>query len=144
MKRIALKIDADTYRGTLTGVPALTELLKRHDAQGTFFFSLGRDQSGNEPGSSSLRRYYDLTTRLYGSWLPSPDIGSRCKEIIRQTLSAGFEVGIHAWNRVQWEQKIQKAENPWVETEMNKACCRFSEIFEVAPRAHAAAGWQLV
>jgi undecaprenyl phosphate-alpha-L-ara4FN deformylase len=43
MKRIALKIDVDTCRGTLVGVPALIELLQRHAASASFFFALGPD-----------------------------------------------------------------------------------------------------
>jgi undecaprenyl phosphate-alpha-L-ara4FN deformylase len=143
MKRIALKIDADTYHGTLTGVPALIELLQRHEAQGTFFFSFGRDQTGKETGQKSLKRYYNLSTRLYGRLLPGPDIGKRCADSFRLTQSSGFEVGIHAWNRNLWIQKIHQADNPWVEAEMNKACARFSAIFEEPPKAHAAAGWKM-
>jgi peptidoglycan/xylan/chitin deacetylase (PgdA/CDA1 family) len=143
MKRIALKIDVDTCRGTLHGVPKLIELLQRHEAGATFFFSLGPDQSGCETRSTSLSRYYDLPTRLYGRILPSPNISVRCAETARQVSSAGFEMGIHAWNRVRWERHIQDAENPWVEGEMAKACARFEELFAEAPRAHAAAGWRM-
>lgn len=143
MKRIALKIDADTYHGTLTGVPALVELLQRYEAEGTFFFSLGPDRSGRATRSSSLGSYYDLSTRLYGNLLPCPNIGTRCAGILGQTGNAGFEVGIHAWDRACWEQKIQTAENSWVEAEMGKACARFSEIFAAPPLAHGAAGWRM-
>lgn len=143
MKRIALKVDADTYRGTLSGVPALIELLQRYDAHGTFFFSLGPDHGGRENRPHSLNRYYDLSTRLYGRLLPAPNIGSRCTEILRKTRESGFEVGIHAWDRVNWEQKIQTAENPWVEAEMNKACNGFADIFSETARAHGAAGWRM-
>ncbi len=143
MKRIALKVDVDTYRGTLSGVPALTELLQRYGAQGTFFFSLGPDHGGREKPLTSLSRYYDLSTRLYGRLLPAPNIGLRCAEILRQTSEAGFEVGIHAWDRANWEQKIQTAENPWVEAEMNKACAGFVDIFSESARAHGAAGWRM-
>lgn len=143
MKRIALKIDVDTYRGTLHGVPALIELLQRYEAGATFFFSLGPDQSGCETRTTSLSRYYDLTTRLYGRLLPSPNIGIRCADIVRQAESAGFEVGIHAWNRVRWEESIQQAENPWVEGEIAKACIRFEELFGGIRRVHAAAGWRM-
>lgn len=143
MKRIALKIDVDTYKGTLNGVPALIELLQRYDAGATFFFSLGPDQSGCETRTTSLSRYYDLTTRLYGRILPGPNIGARCADILRQAESAGFEVGIHAWNRARWDQVIQQAENPWVEGEMAQACIRFEELFPDAPRVHAAAGWRM-
>ena len=143
MNRIALKIDVDTYKGTLHGVPALIELLQRYDAGATFFFSLGPDQSGCETRTTSLSRYYDLRTRLYGRIFPSPNIGVRCAEIMQQVGSASFEVGIHAWNRVLWEKSIQQAENPWVEGEIAKACIRFEELFGGVPRVHAAAGWRM-
>lgn len=143
MKRIALKIDVDTYRGTLQGVPALTELLKRYNAGATFFFSFGPDQSGCEARSTSLTRYYSFTTRLYGHLLPGPNIAQRCIEAMRMTGSEGFETGIHAWNRASWEKNIQRAENAWVEREMGKACTKFSEIFAESPKTHAAAGWRM-
>ena len=143
MKRIALKIDADTYRGTRSGIPALLEILQRHSAVGTFFFSLGPDHSGREERATSLSRYYDLPTRLYGRLWPGPSIGDRHADLLRQTNEAGFEVGIHAWNRVNWEQKIQRAENSWVEAEFAKACTRFAEIFPDTPKVHAAAGWRM-
>ena len=143
MKRIALKVDVDTYRGTLSGVPKLLELLQRYDAQATFFFSFGPDHGGREKRLTSLSRYYDLSTRLYGRFLPTPKIGARCAKILRQTGEAGFEVGIHAWDRVTWEQKIQTAANPWVEAEMNKACTEFADIFSESAKAYGAAGWQM-
>ncbi len=143
MKRIALKIDVDTYRGTLTGVPALVALLQRHEAAATFFFSLGADRGGREARTTSLSRYYGLSTRLYGGVLPSPNIGSRCAELMRRTKDAGFEVGIHAWDRVAWEKKIERAENPWVEAQMIRSYSRFSEIFADSAKAHGAAGWRM-
>lgn len=143
MKRIALKIDADTYRGTVTGVPALVELLQRHGAQATFFFSLGPDHAGREPRATSLVRHYGLGTRLYGRLLPAPSIGSRCTETLRRVRLAGFETGIHAWDRVAWEAKVQRAENPWIESEMAKAGSRFEKIFAQTATAHGAAGWRM-
>ena len=143
MKRIALKIDADTYRGTLSGVPTLIELLQRHDALATFFFSLGPDRSGLDKRADSLRRYYGLGTRLRGRLLPCPNIGSRCAETMRRASEAGFEVGIHAWDRVGWEQRVQLADNQWIESEMAKARARFEEIFAQPAKAHGAAGWRM-
>ena len=144
MKRIALKIDVDTFHGTLAGVPALVELLQKHDTSASFFFSLGPDHSGREARSGSLSPYYDRSTRLYGRLLPSPNIGIRGAETMRLAQSAGCEVGIHAWDRAVWERNIQRAENPWVEAEMRKACARFTEVFpETSTAAHAAAGWRM-
>lgn len=142
MKQIALKIDVDTYQGTRSGVPALSELLQRHDAKATFFFSLGPDHSGREPKSGSLKRYYDLRSRLHGRVLPGPDIGASCQDILREIATAGFETGIHAWDRALWEQRILGGDNNLAETEIDKACKCFSEIFQTSAQAHAAAGWR--
>ncbi len=143
MKRIALKIDVDTYRGTKSGVPALIELLQRHNAQATFFFALGPDHSGRDTGSESLRRYYDFRSRLYGRFLPGPEIGRQCGEILQRTAQEGFETGIHAWNRSRWENTIDEAENAWVEAEMRQSSDHFSRILGTKAQAHAAAGWRM-
>ena len=44
--RVVLKVDVDTYSGTLDGVPRLLELFTRHGVRATFFFSLGPDNTG--------------------------------------------------------------------------------------------------
>ncbi|MBK7676905.1 polysaccharide deacetylase family protein [Accumulibacter sp.] len=143
MKRIALKIDVDTCRGTLFGVPALIELLQRHEASGTFFFSLGPDHSGREARQLSPNRYYDLVTRLYGLLLPAPDMGACGADHMRQALDAGFEVGIHGWNRVRWEGRVATADNAWTEAEVEQARRRFAAIFGEQAQAHAAPGWRV-
>lgn len=143
MKRIALKIDVNSCRGTLIGVPALIELLQRHEAAGSFFFSLGPDYSGREARDLSPGRYHDLLTRLYGRLLPAPDIGARCAGSMRQAHAAGFEVAIHAWNRVRWEKRALTAANAWIEAEMQQACQRFTRVFGEPARAHGAAGWRM-
>lgn len=143
MKRIALKIDVDTCRGTLLGVPALLQALQKHQASATFFFSFGADHSGRDPRATSLFRYHDLSTRLYGRLLPAPDITQRAAGIMRQVQEAGFETGLHAWNRALWEKKARQADNAWIASEMDKGYAGFSAVFSTPPRAHAAAGWQM-
>ena len=155
MKRLALKIDVDTYRGTRLGVPALVELLQRHGAQATFLFSLGPDHTGRaikrafRPGfmkkvkRTSVLEHYGLLTLMYGTVLPGPDIGRRCADTLRAVRDAGFEVGIHCWDHVRWQDGVALAENAWVEVEMTRASKRFEEIFGERPRTHGAAGWQM-
>lgn len=142
MKQIALKIDVDTYQGTREGVPALADLLQRHGAQATFFFSLGPDQCGREPRLGSLKSHYGLASRLYGRLLPAPDIGARCRDIMRAVHEAGFETGIHAWNRARWERSILGSDNAWAESEIERACKSYEHIFGAPATAYAAAGWR--
>ena len=45
-RRLALKVDCDTYEGTKAGVPRLLALLDRLGVRASFFFTLGPDRSG--------------------------------------------------------------------------------------------------
>ena len=153
--KLALKIDVDTYRGTREGVPRLTEVLKQHEAGATFLFSLGPDHTGRaitralRPGfmkkvsRTSVLEHYGIRTLLYGTLLPGPDIGKRCAEIMRGTRDAGFEVGIHTWDHVKWQDHVAASGERWTGEEMGAAYLRFSEIFGEHARTHGAAGWQM-
>jgi peptidoglycan/xylan/chitin deacetylase (PgdA/CDA1 family) len=152
---LALKVDVDTLRGTREGVPRLIELLRRHAAGATFLFSLGPDHTGRairrvfRPGffakvqRTSVVRHYGVRTLLYGTLLPGPDIGRRCGDILRRTRDEGFEVGIHAWDHVKWQDGVSGADAEWTARQMTLACGRFADALKEDPRVHGAAGWQM-
>ena len=152
---LALKVDVDTYRGTREGVPRLIEHLKKHEAQATFLFSLGPDHTGRaikrifRPGfmkkvsRTSVVEHYGIRTLLYGTLLPGPDIGRRCADLLRGVRDAGYEVGIHTWDHIKWQDGVEHADAAWTRVQMEKACERFLEVFGEAPRTHGAAGWQM-
>ncbi len=155
LKQLALKIDVNTYRGTREGVPRLVETLQRHHAQATFFFSLGPDHTGRairrvfHPGflgkvsRTSVLEHYGIKTLLYGTLLPAPDIGKKCASIMRMVQVSGFEVGIHCYDRIRWQDHVAGQDAEWTRREMQRAVDRFTEIFGVTPKAYAAAGWQM-
>lgn len=152
---LALKIDVDTWRGTREGVPALVEALRRHKAGATFLFSLGPDHTGRaikrvfRPGflskvsRTSVVEHYGIRTLLYGTLLPGPDIGRREAGMMRSVRDAGFEVGIHTWDHIRWQDYVAGKDPAWTAREMRLAAQRFTEIFGEPPRTHGAAGWQM-
>lgn len=154
MKKLALKIDVDTYRGTSVGMPRLVEVLQRHQAQASFFFSLGPDHTGRaikrvfRPGfmqkvsRTSVVEHYGIKTLLYGTLLPGPDIGKKCGDILRTVRDAGFETGIHCYDHIRWQDHVAGKDAKWTEREIQRAVDRYTEIFGEPPKSHAAAGWQ--
>ncbi|HEX7053284.1 MAG TPA: polysaccharide deacetylase family protein [Burkholderiales bacterium] len=152
--KLALKIDVDTLRGTREGVPRLVELLKKHRAGATFLFSLGPDHTGRalrrvfrknflrKVARTSVVEHYGIRTLLHGTLLPGPDIGLRCKSILKSVRDEGFEVGIHCWDHVRWQDFVARKDAAWTEREMQLACERFEEIFGEPARTWGAAGWQ--
>ena len=153
--KLALKIDVDTYRGTLQGVPRLVEILRRQRADASFLFSLGPDHTGRaikralRPGfmkkvqRTSVVSHYGIKTLMYGTLLPGPDIGRRGADIMRATRDAGFETAIHCWDHVKWQDGVEKANATWTEIEMRRAHERYVEIFGCEAPGHGAAGWQM-
>jgi peptidoglycan/xylan/chitin deacetylase (PgdA/CDA1 family) len=155
MKQLALKIDVDTLRGTQEGVPRLQSLLQAHAAQATFLFSLGPDHTGRaikrvfrkgflgKVQRTSVLEHYGLKTLLYGTLLPGPDIGLLAGDFMRAVQQSGFEVGIHTWDHVTWQDGVVRASAQWTNEQMARAEQRFLEIFGARAQVHGAAGWQM-
>ncbi|MGB6489209.1 MAG: polysaccharide deacetylase family protein [Steroidobacteraceae bacterium] len=155
MATIALKIDVDTYRGTREGVPRLATALERAGARATFLFSLGPDHTGRaikrvfrrgflgKVRRTSVTQHYGVKTLLYGVLLPGPHIGRRCAEVMREMARRGFEVGVHTYDHIKWQDGVALASEPWTRRQLVLARDEFIRVFDRAPEAHGAAGWQV-
>ena len=153
--RIALKVDVDTLRGTLEGVPALLRLFDTYKVKATFLFSVGPDHTGRalrrifRPGflakvrRTSVASHYGVKTLLYGTLLPGPDIGRRGAEVMRSVAEAGHEVGVHCYDHIKWQDFVAYRDEAWTQTEMERAAEAFQRIFGGLPKVHGAAGWQI-
>lgn len=154
MASIALKVDVDTWRGTREGLPALIDALKQVRAGASFLFSLGPDHTGRaifrvfRPGflskvsRTSVVEHYGVRTLLYGTLLPGPDIGLREAGLMRRVQAEGFEVGVHCWDHVTWQDHVLQRDAKFAFGQMKLAHQRFEQVFGFAPRTHGAAGWQ--
>jgi peptidoglycan/xylan/chitin deacetylase (PgdA/CDA1 family) len=79
---------------------------------------------------------------LYGTLLPGPDIGRRCAPVLQRVKAAGFEVGVHCWDHVRWQDNVALADADWTEREMQLSFSRFKSIFGHDAKTWGAAGWQ--
>jgi undecaprenyl phosphate-alpha-L-ara4FN deformylase len=153
--RIGLKVDVDTLRGTREGVPRLMALLKKLNMDATFYFSVGPDHTGRalrrvfrrgfaqKVARTSVLRHYGVKTLLYGVLLPGPDIGRRAGDVMRGAFEAGFEVGLHTYDHVRWQDYVTDATAAWTRTEFERGLKAFERVFGFLPQSHAAAGWQI-
>ena len=152
---VALKIDVDTYRGTLEGVPRLAAALERAGARATFLFSVGPDHTGRaikrvfrrgflgKVRRTSVTQHYGVKTLLYGVLLPGPHIGRRCGPVMREVAARGFEVGVHTYDHIKWQDGVARASEPWTRRQLVLAREEFIRVFDRPPEAHGAAGWQV-
>ena len=154
-RRIALKIDVDTLRGTREGVPRLLAALRQRRAGASFYFSLGPDHTGRalkrvfrrgflgKVRRTSVVEHYGVRTLLYGTLLPGPRIDLRAGTQMRAVRDAGFEVGVHCHDHIRWQDGVAHADAAWTRREFVRALEAFQGVFGTRAAAHAAAGWQL-
>jgi len=153
--RIGLKVDVDTLRGTREGVPRLMALLRKFGLDATFYFSVGPDNTGRamrrvfrkgfaqKVARTSVLKHYGLKTLLYGVLLPGPDIGRSAGGVMRSVHDAGFEVGLHTYDHVRWQDYVATATAAWTRVEFERGLTAFERVFGFLPQSHAAAGWQI-
>jgi len=136
-------------------VPRLLDLFAKEDVRATFFFSLGPDTSGKaikrvfrrgfvkKVLSASPAASYGLKTMLYGTLLPAPDIGGRKETVarMREARTAGHTVGIHAWDHIDWHDRLPEMSREEIEAVVAKEHARFLEIFGAPAAFQAAPGW---
>jgi peptidoglycan/xylan/chitin deacetylase (PgdA/CDA1 family) len=152
---IGLKVDVDTLRGTREGVPRLMKLFKKLNIDATFYFSVGPDNTGRamrrvfrkgfakKVARTSVLKHYGVKTLMYGVLLPGPDIGRNAGAIMRSVRDQGFEVGLHTYDHVRWQDNVANASAAWTRIEFERGMNAFERVFGQYPKSHAAAGWQV-
>lgn len=151
---VTIKIDVDTLKGYLEGVPRLLDILKERNVKASVFFSMGPDNSGKairrvfRKGfvSKMLRTKapstYGLKTLFYGTLLKAPMIVSSNPDILRRAVEEGHDCGIHCWDHVLWQDRLPMMSREEIRAELGKAAELFSRVVGTAPKSSAAPGWQ--
>lgn len=153
--KLAIKIDIDTLKGYVEGLPRLLEILKAHDVHASIFFSMGPDNSGK-----ALRRIfrkgfitkmlrtkaptaYGIKTLFYGTLLPAPMITRAKPDLIRKSIDEGHDCGVHSWDHVYWQDKLNSLSKDIIRNELYKAFDLFEKFSGVRASSCAAPGWQV-
>ena len=153
--RLAIKVDIDTLRGYLEGLPKLLDIFNKYKVKASIFFSIGPDNSGK-----ALRRIfrkgfiskmlrtkaptaYGIKTLFYGTLLPAPMIANSNPDLIRQAIYEGHDCGIHSWDHVYWQDNLPKLTREIIRNEFYKAMEIYEKITGERAKSCAAPGWQV-
>lgn len=152
---VALKIDVDTHQGLEHGVPRLAAMLEREGIAASFYIAMGPDNSGrailrvfrNRGFLSKMFRtkavsMYGTRTILSGTILPSRPVALAFPEIVRDLKARGFEVGVHGYDHVRWQDRLDQIGERGVRDELEEAFEVYRAILGEAPRSFAAPGWR--
>ncbi|MDO4952876.1 MAG: polysaccharide deacetylase family protein [Synergistaceae bacterium] len=155
MARLAVKVDVDTLRGYVEGVPRMLDIFAKHGVKASIYFSFGPDNSGKairrifRKGfiSKMLRTKapstYGIKTLMYGTLLPAPLIVPENPDIVKRAFSEGHETGIHAWDHVYVQDCLAGISKEKYLKLYGMASALYEEICGCKASSVAAPGWQL-
>jgi undecaprenyl phosphate-alpha-L-ara4FN deformylase len=154
MPMLGLKIDIDTYWGMKNGVPCLLQILKEFNLKGTFFLSIGPDNSGRavlqliknplflkKMMRTNAAALYGWKTALYGTLLPAPMIALSFPEIVKEIITAGHEVQFHAWDHRRWQDELPHKSENWIRDWFAKGIAGFEKLTGKKPTVFGAPSW---
>ena len=151
---LGLKIDVDTYWGMKNGVPSILQTLKEFNLKGTFFLSIGPDNSGRAALQliknplflkkmmwTNAPALYGWKTALYGTLLPAPMIALSFPQIVNDIIAAGHEVQFHAWDHRRWQDELSGKSENWIREWFARGISSFEKLTGKKPTAFGAPSW---
>jgi len=151
---LGLKIDVDTYWGMKNGVPSLLRTLNEFNLKGTFFLSIGPDNSGRaalqliknplflkKMMRTNAASLYGWKTALYGTLLPAPMIALSFPEIVSEIVAAGHEIQFHAWDHRRWQDELSYKSEKWIRNWFVQGIAGFEKLTGKKPTAFGAPSW---
>jgi undecaprenyl phosphate-alpha-L-ara4FN deformylase len=152
--QVALKVDVDTWIGLKEGVPRLLALFRHYAVPASFFIAFGPDNSGkalrrifkrgflHKMWRTNAVRIYGVKTLLCGTLLPPPIIGDMAPELLQAVVDDGHELGIHGYDHVLWQDRLQDLGEAGITNEIERAVASYVKTLKISPQGFAAPGWQ--
>ncbi|MCU0615145.1 MAG: polysaccharide deacetylase family protein, partial [Desulfobacterales bacterium] len=132
----------------------LLQTLKDFQVTGTFFLSIGPDNSGRAAlqliknplfRQKMLRTnavgLYGWKTALYGTLLPAPKIALSFPEMVKEIIAQGHEVQFHAWDHRRWQDELTTKTEKWIRDWFNQGIAGFEKLTGNTPTAFGAPSW---
>jgi len=130
-------------------------MLESEGVAASFYVTMGPDNSGravlrvfkNRGFLSKMFRtravsMYGTRTILSGTLLPSRPIALSFPGVIRDLKKRGFEIGVHGYDHVRWQDHLDDIGEAGVRGELGDAFEAYRAIVGEASRSFAAPGWR--
>ncbi len=129
-----LRIDLESNKGIVLGLPKLLDLLNKYGFKASFYLTMGGESNvfeilkhrGKIPsaGTRSIK-IFSFFEKIRMLFFPRDFVGKNLK-IIKRILDEGHELGIHGWKHRRWTRALDEID---VGSELDLAFSRYELIF---------------
>jgi hypothetical protein len=138
---LAIKVDVDTLKGYLEGLPRILGVLGKRNIRASIFFSMGPDPSGKAAGF--LRGVFapggrGLKALFSGALFKAPLIVESNPGVLRRAVDEGHDCGFRCWDFALWRSGGLPREE--ARAEFGWAMELFARVAGTAPEGCAAPG----
>jgi undecaprenyl phosphate-alpha-L-ara4FN deformylase len=149
-----LRVDVCTFEGLRVGLPRLLDAFARRGLRATIFSAMGPDRSGLAVFRLFRKRgflgkmlrtraasMYGFRTALQGTLLPAPRMAERGAGVLRRAVEEGHEVGVHGWDHVRWQDRLDSLPERAIREDYERALDAFERAVGRLPSCTAAPAW---
>ncbi|OQY30314.1 MAG: hypothetical protein B6244_00185 [Candidatus Cloacimonetes bacterium 4572_55] len=149
-----LRVDIDIASGLNQGAPRLLKLFSELGITASFFIPSGPDRSGiaikrviTRPGF--LRRMwrlkapstYGVRALFSGVLLPPIYLISKGRDILKQIMEQGHELGLHGYDHFYWQDNIDRLPKEEIDRMISLGFAEFERYLSRKPEGFASPGW---
>jgi len=143
MKTFALRVDLESQKGISKGSPKLLKLLDEFGFKVSFYVTMGGEPNifeileyRGKLKSAGERKIKIWTLREKIRMVLSPiDFVTKNKNILKNALEKGHEIGIHGWKHRTWSRGLEKLN---IEKQINDSIKKYTKLFKKKPYSFTA------
>ncbi len=146
MKTFTLRVDLESSKGIMEGLPPLLDLLKKYKLKASFYLVMGGESDIFElmkykskmiHSSKRKIKIWSFQEKVRMVLFPK-DFVTQNKEVLTRIIDEGHELGIHGWKHRAWARGFDKID---IEEHLEEAKYKHWKLFGEDPISFAAPGF---
>ena len=134
MKSFAVRIDLESDKGIVAGLPSLLKLFKKLNIRASFYLTMGGESTVFEilKNRGKMKSSAQRKLKIWSFWekvrmvLFPRDFAKKNGKILNKILEEGHELGLHGYKHRVWTRNLESLN---IGSEINKMAKKYHKLF---------------